>query len=199
MVCKEKARGYIGDYKPEDFEFLREHGFNLIRLGLQWDGAEPEPGKYNEEYFKGIDKIIEMAAVCDIAVFLDMHQDLYGVVFEDGAPEWATVTDGEEHIRTELWSESYLISPAVQHAFDNFWKNTPASDGVGIRTHYIELLKYLAKRYKGNPYVIGIDVMNEPFPGTPGMRVAEIMGRYMPDGDMSALEDFSKIAEVIGE
>lgn len=199
MVCKEKARGYIGDYKPEDFEFLREHGFNLIRLGLQWDGAEPEPGKYNEEYFKGIDKIIEMAAVCDIAVFLDMHQDLYGVVFEDGAPEWATVTDGEEHIRTELWSESYLISPAVQHAFDNFWKNTPASDGVGIRTHYIELLKYLAKRYKGNPYVIGIDVMNEPFPGTPGMRVAEIMGRYMPDGDMSALEDFSKIAEMIGE
>ena len=199
MVCKEKARGYIGDYKPEDFEFLREHGFNLIRLGLQWDGAEPEPGKYNEEYFKGIDKIIEMAAVCDIAVFLDMHQDLYGVVFEDGAPEWATVTDGEEHIRTELWSESYLISPAVQHAFDNFWKNTPASDGVGIRTHYIEIMKYLAKRYKGNPYVIGIDVMNEPFPGTPGMRVAEIMGRYMPDGDMSALEDFSKIAEMIGE
>ena len=199
MVCKEKARGYIGDYKPEDFEFLREHGFNLIRLGLQWDGAEPEPGKYNEEYFKGIDKIIEMAAVCDIAVFLDMHQDLYGVVFEDGAPEWATITDGEEHIRTELWSESYLISPAVQHAFDNFWKNASATDGVGIRTHYIELLKYLAKRYKDNPYVIGIDVMNEPFPGTPGMRVAEIMGRYMPDGDMSALEDFSKIAEMIGE
>ena len=199
MVCKDKAKNYLGDYKPEDFKFLREHGFNLIRLGLQWDGAEPEPGNFDEEYFNGIDKIIDMAAAEDIAVFLDMHQDLYGVVFEDGAPEWATVTDGEEHVRTELWSESYLISPAVQHAFDNFWNNAPAGDGVGIKTHYIELLKFLAARYKENPYVIGIDVMNEPFPGTSGLRVAEIMGRYMPDGDMSALEDFEKIGEMIGE
>ena len=199
MVCKDKAKNYLGDYKPEDFKFLREHGFNLIRLGLQWDGAEPEPGNFDEEYFKGIDKIIDMAAAEDIAVFLDIHQDLYGVVFEDGAPEWATITDGEEHIRTELWSESYLISPAVQHAFDNFWNNSPAGDGVGIKTHYIELLKFLAARYKENPYVIGIDVMNEPFPGTSGLGVAEIMGRYMPDGDMSALEDFEKIGEMIGE
>lgn len=199
MVCKDKSRNYLGDYKPEDFKFLKDHGFNLIRLGLQWDGAEPEPGTYSEEYFKGIDKIIDMAAAEDIAVFLDMHQDLYGVVFEDGAPEWATITDGEEHYRTELWSESYLISPALQHAFDNFWKNTPASDGTGIRTHYVNLLKFIAGRYKDNPYVIGMDVMNEPFPGTPGMRVAEIMGRFMPDGDMSALEDFAKIAEMIGE
>ncbi|MBO4807997.1 MAG: cellulase family glycosylhydrolase [Lachnospiraceae bacterium] len=199
MVCKDKSRNYLGDYKPEDFKFLREKGFNLIRLGLIWDGCEPEPGVYDEEYFKGIDQIIDMASNEEISVFLDMHQDLYGVVFEDGAPKWATVTDGKEHYRTELWSESYLISPAVQHAFDNFWKNTILVDGTGIRTRYINLWKFIAARYGNNPYVIGYDVMNEPFPGTPGMKVAEIMGKYMPDGDMSALEDFGKIAEMIGE
>jgi len=199
MVCKEPERGYIGDYKPEDFKFLKENGFNLIRLGLIWDGCEPKPGEYSEEYFKGIDGIIDMAAKEDIPVFLDMHQDLYGVAFGDGAPLWATLTDGEEHIKTELWSDAYLISPAVQHAFDNFWKDTALDDGVGIRTRYINLWKYIASRYSENPYVIGYDIMNEPFPGTPGAKVAEIMNKYMPDGDMSALEDFEKIGEMIGE
>ncbi|MBR6003262.1 MAG: cellulase family glycosylhydrolase, partial [Lachnospiraceae bacterium] len=199
MVCKDKEKGYIGDYTAEDFKFLKEHGFNLVRLGLIWDGAEHRPGEISEEYFEKIDRIIELASKEEISVFLDMHQDLYGVKFEDGAPEWATITDGEEHIRTELWSESYLISPAVQHAFDNFWKNTKAPDGKGVRTHYIELLKYIANRYANNPYVIGYDVMNEPFLGSAGLHVAAIMGSYMPEGDMSALEDFSKIEEMIGK
>ena len=199
MVCKDKSRGYIGDYSPSDFEFLRDKGFDLIRLGLIWDGAEPEPGKFSEEYFAGIDRIIEMAAAADIPVFLDMHQDLYGVLFEDGAPGWATVTDGEEHVRTELWSESYLVSPAVQHAFDNFWNDTKAPDGIGIRTHYINLWDFIAGRYADDPYVIGYDVMNEPFPGSAGMKVAEIMGRLIPDGDMSALSDPESIGTLIGE
>ncbi|MBO4559244.1 MAG: cellulase family glycosylhydrolase [Lachnospiraceae bacterium] len=176
MVCKDKFLDYIGDYSPEDFRFLRENGFNLIRLGIFWDGAEPMPGVYNDEYFMRLDRIIEMAASEGIAVFLDMHQDLYGVVFEDGAPAWATITDNCEHIRTELWSESYLASPAVQHAFDNFWHNAPAPDGVGIRTHYVNLWKHIAEHFGSNPYVIGYDIMNEPFPGTPGAQVAEILG-----------------------
>ena len=199
MVCKDKSRNYIGDYKAEDFLFLKEHGFNLIRLGLIWDGAEPEPGKYDEKYFEKIDGMIELARKSDIPVFLDLHQDLFGVIFEDGAPSWATFTDNEQHIRTDLWSESYLISPAVQHAFDNFWKNQPASDGIGIRTHYIELLKFITKRYAENPYVIGIDVMNEPFPGTPGAAVGEIMSRFLQGGDVSAFNNPESVTAIISE
>ncbi|MBO7634596.1 MAG: cellulase family glycosylhydrolase, partial [Lachnospiraceae bacterium] len=71
---------------------------------------------------------------------------------------------------------SYLISPAVQHAFDNFWQDAPAPDGVGIRTHYVNLWKHIAERFVDNPFVIGYDIMNEPFPGTPGAQVAEILG-----------------------
>lgn len=199
MVCKDKSRNYIGDYKAEDFVFLKEHGFNLIRLGLIWDGAEPEPGKYDEKYFEKIDGMIELATKADIPVFLDLHQDLFGVVFEDGAPSWATFTDSEQHIRTDLWSESYLISPAVQHAFDNFWKNLPASDRIGIRTHYIELLKFITKRYAENPYVIGIDIMNEPFPGTPGVAVGEIMSRFLQGGDVSAFNNPESVTAIISE
>ncbi len=197
MVCKDRSKNYIGEYTPADFEFLKKNGFNLIRLGLIWDGAEPEPGKISEDYFNKIDYIIGMAAAADIPVFLDMHQDLYGVMFEDGAPEWATITDDCEHIRTELWSESYLLSAAVQHAFDNFWKNTSAPDGVGIRDHYRDLWKYIAKRYARNPYVIGYDIMNEPFPGSDGGRIFEIIMNLAGESGLADLNDKRKITELI--
>ncbi len=197
MVCKDRSRNYIGGYTPEDFIFLRENGFNLIRLGLIWDGAEPEPGKISEDYFNEIDRIIKMAEDAGIPVFLDMHQDLYGSVFEDGAPKWATVTDSCEHIRTGLWSESYLISPAVQHAFDNFWNNVPAPDGIGIIDHYRELWKYIAKRYARNPFVIGYDIMNEPFPGSDGAKIFEMITNITGEGGLADTPDEAKIGELI--
>ena len=45
---------------------------------------------YDEAYLQGVDQRIEWAQKNNIYVFLDMHQDLYSVLFSDGAPEWAT-------------------------------------------------------------------------------------------------------------
>ena len=182
MVCKDRSEGYIGNYTEEDFMMLKENGFNLIRLGIFWDGIESEPGIYDDRYLQGIENLVNMAAKADIPVFLDMHQDLFSVKYADGAPEWATLTDGEEHIRTGLWSESYLISPAVQHAFDNFWNNAPAPDGIGIRTHYVNMWKHVAKHFADSPYVIGYDVMNEPFPGSAGAQVGAILAEFEASG-----------------
>lgn len=166
MVCKEKEKGYIGAYHEEDFQTLKQWGFNVIRLGIFWDGVEPSPGQYDDNYLAEIDRIIGLAGKYELYVLLDMHQDLFSCIFSDGAPEWATLTDGQEHIRTELWSEAYLISPAVQTAFDNFWNNRPASDGIGIQDHYISMWKHIATRYRDNQSVIGYDILNEPFMGT---------------------------------
>lgn len=192
MVCKAKERGYIGPYTEKDFKFLKDHGFNLIRLGIFWDGAEPEPGVYSEAYFNELDKIIKMAAAEDIPVFLDMHQDLFSSVYEDGAPAWATLSDDCEHIRTDLWSESYLVSEAVQCSFDKFWENAEAPDGIGIRSHFVKLWKTIAARYAQNPYVIGYDVFNEPFPGTPGRKVFETLMTFAAEAGVS---DIAEIAD----
>ena len=182
MVCKDSSKSYIGNYSENDLSGLKESGCNLIRLGIFWDGAEPEPGIYDENYLNKLEILINMAAKADIPVFLDMHQDLFSVLYADGAPKWATLTDNKEHIRTGLWSESYLISPAVQHAFDNFWNNSPAADGIGIRTHYINMWKHIASKFADNPYVIGYDVMNEPFPGSSGAQIAAILGEFEKNG-----------------
>jgi endoglycosylceramidase len=178
-ISKNPGEKYIRGAEPELFKDFKSWGFNCIRFGIIWAGLEPEPGKYNEEYLLEIDKRIQWAADNGVYVYLDLHQDLYGSKFSDGAPEWATLDEGLPHYTGAVWSDSYLISPAVQTAFDNFWKNTPASDGIGIQDHYINLWKHLAERYSNNTTIIGYDIMNEPFMGTSANEVMPLMlGAY---------------------
>jgi len=174
LVNENRNENYIGQYaNPEIFKNFKKWGFNVIRLGIIWDGLEPEPGVYNEEYLLEIDKQIKLAEENGLFVFLDMHQDLFGGKYGDGAPEWATLDEEKPHITGSVWSDAYLISPAVQTSWDNFWKNTRVSDRVGVQDHYAKAWQHVAKRYVGNHTVIGYDVMNEPFAGS----VAQM---YMP-------------------
>ncbi len=175
FISKNPQEKYLPTQGVETFQKFRRWGFNCIRLGIIWDGLEPEPGKYNEQYLLEIDKRIQWAADNGIYVYLDMHQDLFGAKYSDGAPDWASLDEGKEHITGAVWSDSYLISPAVQTCFDNFWKNTPASDGVGLQDHYARLWKHIAQRYANNTTVIGYDIMNEPFMGTAAQMVMPLM------------------------
>lgn len=195
VVNKNPESDYVGHITPEEMAKFKSWGFNVIRLGIIWDGLEPQPGIYNQEYLGKIDEMIQWAGDNDLYIMLDMHQDLYSVEFSDGAPSWATITDDQPHHMGDIWSDAYLISPAVQHAFDNFWNNTPASDGTGIQDHYIALWKHIAERYKDNSAVIGFDIMNEPFMGSEAntimpklleayaMVVAESTGEQPPGAD----------------
>jgi endoglycosylceramidase len=60
----------------------------------------------------------------------------------------------------------YVSNPALQRAFDNFWANEEGPDGVPLQQHYGEALRAVAKLVRDEPYVIGYDLMNEPWPGT---------------------------------
>ncbi len=44
VVNKNCHEGYIVDEGPGLYARLRDWGFNVIRLGVIWDGLEPEPG-----------------------------------------------------------------------------------------------------------------------------------------------------------
>ena len=166
LVEKDPDKGYVQDIDENLFIKFRDWGINCVRYGIHWDGLEPEPGVYNEIYLTELDKRVRWARENDIHLILDMHQDLYSRKFGNGAPIWATLDEGLPHITGKVWSDAYLISPAVQKSFDNFWQNTPASDGVGIQDHYINVWKTLAKRYADSTSVIGFDIMNEPFVGS---------------------------------
>ena len=166
IVSKNPASNYQSWHGPKDFKAMRDWGMNCVRLGIIWDGIEPKPGEYDEAYLEAVAQQINWAKDAGLYVFLDMHQDLFSVKYSDGAPEWATLDEGKPHLKGAVWSDSYLISSAVHAAFDNFWANAPAPDGIGIQDHYAAAWKHVAERFKNNPTIIGYDIMNEPFEGS---------------------------------
>ena len=178
-VNKNTKDKYLNADDEKLFKQFKSWGFNCIRYGIIWDGLEPQPGVINMEYLNEIDKRVKWAEDNGIYLILDMHQDLYGQQFSDGAPEWATIPNDAPHHTGDIWALSYFISPAVHNAFDNFWANTPASDGIGIQDHYINLWKVIAARYKDSPSVLGLDIMNEPFPGS---QAEEVLGALLQSG-----------------
>lgn len=188
-VNKNQKMNYIDNDSLSTYEQLSGYGFNCIRLGITWDGIEPQPGKYDEKYLHKIEERINWAGLNGIYVLLDMHQDLYSVLYSDGAPVWATLSENQPHVAGEIWSDAYLTSPAVQKAFDNFWANKPASDGIGVQDHYASMWRHVARRFAGNKTVIGFDIMNEPFNGS--------QGNYVLSG---ILEEYAKLyAEETGK
>ena len=167
FVCKEKNKGYLWPEHKRSFAWCAWMGFNLIRLGIFWDGVEPEPGKYDQAYLEKIKGVIEDAQEQGLYVLVDMHQDLWSVLYADGAPEWATLTDGAEHpTDCAIWFEAYLRSDAIINAADHFWKNDPAADGRGLMDHYEAMWEKIAQTLGGCPNVIGFEPMNEPFMGS---------------------------------
>lgn len=171
LVCKDKKKGYVEPCDESLFTWFREQGYNVIRLGLIWDGVEPEPGAYDDVYLGKIKQQAAWAEQNGIYVFLDMHQDLYSSLYGDGAPEWATLHDGLPHAEGQLWSDAYLESPAVNRALDRFWDNAPGPGGVGLQDRYAAMWRHVAEFFSDCPNLIGYDLMNEPYPGTDGQEV----------------------------
>lgn len=201
-VTKDPKQYFMNENDEEIFRQFKEWGFNCIRFGMSWRGIEPEPGKIDHAYLKEIDKRVKMAEENGLWLILDMHQDLFGGKYGNGAPDWATIDDGLPHETGDVWSDAYLASPAIHKVFDNFWNNTPASDGIGIQDHYIFVWKTLAKRYANSPAVAGFDIMNEPFTGSESNIILEkLLTSYgqIVEEETGAVIDLKDILEIWGD
>ncbi len=183
FVCKEKQLGYIWPEHKKLFAGCAECGFNLIRLGIFWDAVEPQPGSYDDHYLEKVSQVIREAEENDLYVLLDMHQDLWSVLYADGAPEWATITDNAPHPQDcEMWYDAYLRSDAIINAADHFWKNDSAEDGVGLMEHYAGMWEHIVQKLEGHDNVIGYEPMNEPFMGSLARNISEMERRRTRGG-----------------
>lgn len=152
---------------------FQKKGFNIIRLGMTWDAVEPQKGKFNDDYLKSVEKIMDYCHQKGLYVYLDMHQDLYSHQSGDGdgAPDWATDCSPYKFKKAKfVWAEGYFWGKAVHRAFDNFWGNKEV-DGEGLNDSFANMWMYVANRFKNHPALFGFDVFNEPFPGKDGGRV----------------------------
>ena len=142
-----------------------EFGFNFVRYLIFWDAIEPEKDVFDQAYIDRIEQRVNWYTSRGMYVMLDMHQDLYALQFGgDGAPNWACRTNGAAPISlpggTPWWLKN--IDPAVINSWINFWSYTSHKD---LQDHYILAWQKIAERFKNNPYVIGYDLMNEPWGG----------------------------------
>jgi endoglycosylceramidase len=129
-------------------------------------------GPYNagtvRSYLAKTDKIVKLLSAAGIRVVLDMHQDAWGSAFSDptspvpwngeGAPPWATCTDGAAFTPPLLWSSAYFSAP-VEAAIHHFWANDVSGD---LQGQFARVWQAVARHYRQDPDVIGYEIYNEP-------------------------------------
>ncbi|QFG27299.1 cellulase family glycosylhydrolase [Actinomadura sp. WMMB 499] len=145
----------------------RELGTNSVRYLVQWKNIEPEPGRYDDAYLDDVAERVAWYREQGMHVILDMHQDIYGPAAcegsGNGAPAWATHTDGLPCTPQTPWVLTY-VQPAVIRAYDHFWNNT--GEHPELKQRYTAMWRHVAQRFADDPAVLGYDLYNEPFGGT---------------------------------
>ncbi|MFN8053044.1 MAG: cellulase family glycosylhydrolase [Acidimicrobiales bacterium] len=158
----------------DDWADLAAQGADVVRLVTTWSAWQPQRGTLDAAYLARVDAAVDAARRHGMHVVLDMHQDAWSkFVFTpatetcpagthhqigwDGAPAWATFTDG----RPTCTPASREESPAVIAAWDNFYANRD-----GVRTELSALWGRLATHYANDPTIAGFDLLNEPGSGS---------------------------------
>lgn len=151
---------------PADFARIRtDWGMNSVRILVLWAAIEPAKDQYDDAYLDALADRVRWASDANLAVVLDMHQDVYGEGFAigggDGAPLWTC--DAKNYatfVPADQWFFN-VLSKEVTGCWDGFW-----ADGSELQTHYVEAWRRVAKRLSGFESIIGFDPMNEPYWGS---------------------------------
>jgi endoglycosylceramidase len=178
----------VAPLERNDFARMAALGFNVVRLNVAWSALEPTPGAFDLAYVDRIRTAVQDAKDHGLYTLLDMHQDAWGKsvgtppgeqcppltepgIGWDGAPEWATLSDG--------WTTCTVggvreVSPAVARAFQAFY-----DDERGVQSHLVATWAKLAAEFRDEPAVMGYDLLNEPNPGLrEPIAAADQIGRF---------------------
>ena len=161
-------------FDERNIQFIADHGFNVVRLGVFWAGIQPTPGSYDTAYLNNIKQTITLLAKHNIYTFVDFHQDSYSTLHNGaGEPEWAALGVGPftnfgfpANNFGGMKEKGQTVGPQVDEDYDYFWQNKSGNLGIGVQTLYTTMLSYTASYLKGTPGIIGYELMNEPFPGS---------------------------------
>src|SRR4051795_3318862 len=174
----------------DDFAAMQALGMNEVRVIVHWSKLEPARGSFDEAYLSRIKQAVGWAHEHGIYVVLDMHQDAWGKHIAsprsetcapgfshqqgwDGAPAWATLSDGLPTCRFQIRE----VAPAVGQAWQSFYL-----DRDGVQSELVRTWAWLAHAFAGDPTVAGYDLLNEPNTGYgPGAEDATALGLYYHD------------------
>jgi hypothetical protein len=184
-----KKNGTTGDanfpeeswFTENDVKRIKEAGGNLIEIHMNpLTSLMPQRNVVNEKYFETwIDKWVNWATKYKLYVILDITGigARWDWEIANSFPSW-------------LW-EGLYPTPTTKREYDDiirdFFDLNVSKQDVN-REAFINLWKFIARRYKDNPYVM-FSIMNEPFCGV------YYMGPY--DSNIALAKSYSTYMEMI--
>ena len=143
-------------FTPEDMDFFKKNGFNLVPLhNILMDEMTDGKGNINEDFFKNwIDVWVEWATQRKLYISIGMSSfyvpDMTWGVYP--MPHWVADDYGGRP-EGKNWREQMRT---IIHGFYGMDERSQSKREV-----YYQLWKYIASRYKNNPYVLYAPT-NEP-------------------------------------
>jgi endoglycosylceramidase len=154
-------------FSDADAAWLADNGFRVVRVGILATGLMPTPGVVDTGYIQQVATTVSDLASHGIYSLIDLHQDGWGPeVGSDGFPAWMTLTGSAANDEDAGFPLYYEDNPALQQAFQSFWDDALGPDDAGLQDAYVAMFSAVAKQFAAEPYVLGYDLFNEPWPGT---------------------------------
>ncbi len=145
----------------EDAALLSGHGFDTVRLGVSFDGLMPGKGIVDTAYLDRVATVVDTLAAHGIHTLLDNHQDGLSKVWGgNGFPEWS-IQSRPGALEPNVGFPLYYLMPSMNRGWDEVWNNSN-----GVLDYLGAALGALSGRLRGHPGVLGIELMNEPWPGS---------------------------------
>ncbi len=178
------SRGFGAD----DIAWIKDNGFDAVRLGLSPNNVMPTPGVVDAAYLDAYAQTAHALTAAGLLVLVDLHQDGWGpAVCGNGFPDWMTLTQGATNTCTGF-PLYYITNPAIQASFQSFWANAAGPGGVGLQDQVAAMFAALAAKVGSDPGILGYEILNEPWPGTTWQPCLDPPG--CPDQDHASLDPF---------
>jgi endoglycosylceramidase len=153
----------IPTFDAGDADKIRDFGFDVVRLPINWSGVEPSRGMYSKAYLDRVASVVDLCAARGILVLLDFHQDAFSKeIGQDGAPRWVLDLllgpNGYPYLGGPLTDlGTRRLASYTLDAFRKFDANDQ-----DVQTLYAKAIAVVAKRFRQSRAVVGYEIMNEP-------------------------------------
>jgi endoglycosylceramidase len=150
----------VDGFTAADADWLAAHGFNAVRLGVLFSGVMPQPHMVDPGYLEHVDRVVQLLAARGIYILIDFHQDLFNERYKgEGFPDWAAPAGRFDSLAHAGFPLNYF-TPPTSNAFDRLWDNVG-----GLQEDYRSAWIAVAGRWSRQEYLMGYELINEPWPG----------------------------------
>ncbi|MFN8237335.1 MAG: cellulase family glycosylhydrolase [Chitinophagales bacterium] len=155
LYTNDEPGGYIRYNSNGAKRLINDWGLNSVRMFWNWNALEPDSAVFSADKLETIVRVVENFT----------NEGVYVVLAVNG-----TATSSQ-HLITGTWQAPAggatnnpalpgALNPAVQESMRRFWDY---KNYAYLQDEFIKASKYLALRLKNNPYVLGYDIINEPW------------------------------------